>query len=133
MKWIVTLSNIPEAPADGYVYGRDGQTTSWQAVVPLAGGVMTGALGVPNGTSSAPGLAIGTLDGTGIMRSGSAVVLGVQATANLALFSGGTSQFYGQLNMLSNKVTGLADATPRATRSTNAAAMRAMSAMLAAR
>ena len=73
--------------------------------------VTGGSLGAPNGTSAAPGLAIGALDGTGLMRSGTAMVFGIQNAPNLAMFAGGTSQFYGPLAMLNNKITGLADAT----------------------
>ena len=33
---------VPEAPADGQDYGRRGSDASWQPVLPLAGGTMTG-------------------------------------------------------------------------------------------
>jgi len=85
--------------------------TTTVGMLTASGGTMTGPLGVPNGTSAAPGLAIGALDGTGLMRSGTAMVFGIQNAANLAMFAGGTSQFYGPLAMLNNKITGLADAT----------------------
>jgi hypothetical protein len=35
---------IPEAPTDGKLYGRGGATPAWAAVLPLAGGTLTGAL-----------------------------------------------------------------------------------------
>jgi hypothetical protein len=35
---------IPEAPTDGGIYGRRGNTASWQGVLPLAGGALTGPL-----------------------------------------------------------------------------------------
>lgn len=39
---LVQAAGIPEAPGDGFAYGR--QTGAWTAVLPLAGGTMTGAL-----------------------------------------------------------------------------------------
>lgn len=35
---------VPEAPNDGQLYGRNGLTMSWAPVLPLAGGILTGAL-----------------------------------------------------------------------------------------
>src|SRR5215472_1174917 len=35
---------VPEAPNDGQLYGRNGLTASWAPVLPLAGGILTGAL-----------------------------------------------------------------------------------------
>lgn len=35
---------LGEAPADGQIYGRDGETNSWDAVLPLSGGTLTGPL-----------------------------------------------------------------------------------------
>lgn len=35
---------IPDAPTDGQVYGRNGETESWVPVLPIAGGSMLGAL-----------------------------------------------------------------------------------------
>lgn len=35
---------IPEAPTTGLIYGRQGSTTSWQLVLPLSGGTLTGPL-----------------------------------------------------------------------------------------
>lgn len=35
---------IPEAPTDGQIYGRDGETESWVPVLPLSGGTMLGEL-----------------------------------------------------------------------------------------
>lgn len=40
----VSQVGFPEAPTDGQIYGRDGQTTSWDPVLPLSGGTMTGPL-----------------------------------------------------------------------------------------
>lgn len=36
--------SFPEAPTDGQTYGRDGATTSWNPVLLLSGGLMTGPL-----------------------------------------------------------------------------------------
>lgn len=35
---------VREAPADGQTYGRDGQTQSWNATLPTAGGTMSGPI-----------------------------------------------------------------------------------------
>lgn len=35
---------IPDAPTDGQIYGRDGETETWVPVLPLAGGAMLGPL-----------------------------------------------------------------------------------------
>jgi hypothetical protein len=35
---------IPDAPTDGQIYGRDGETETWVAVLPLTGGTMQGEL-----------------------------------------------------------------------------------------
>ncbi|HEY2538236.1 MAG TPA: hypothetical protein VGI28_01860 [Stellaceae bacterium] len=35
---------VPEAPNDGQLYGRNGLTTSWAPVLPLAGGILTGMI-----------------------------------------------------------------------------------------
>jgi hypothetical protein len=43
---------VPEAPGDGQLYGRNGLTHAWTAVLPLAGGVMSGALSLSGNASS---------------------------------------------------------------------------------
>lgn len=43
---------IPDAPTDGQIYGRDGETELWVAVLPLTGGTMQGML-VLNGDATA--------------------------------------------------------------------------------
>lgn len=43
---------VPEAPGDGQLYGRNGLTKAWTAVLPLAGGVMSGALSLSGNASS---------------------------------------------------------------------------------
>lgn len=40
----VSTVSFPEAPIDGQIYGRDGQTASWDPVLPLSGGTLTGPL-----------------------------------------------------------------------------------------
>lgn len=35
---------IPDAPTDGQIYGRNGETETWAPVIPTAGGTMLGAL-----------------------------------------------------------------------------------------
>jgi|SRR5215467_856078 len=45
---------FPEAPTDGQIYGRNGATTSWVSVLPLAGGTLTGGL-VLNGPPTPTG------------------------------------------------------------------------------
>jgi hypothetical protein len=41
---IAATTGPPEAPNDGAIYGRGGTTPAWVAVLPRAGGTMTGAL-----------------------------------------------------------------------------------------
>ena len=101
---------IQEAPLDGQIYGRQGSSASWLPALPITGGTLTGALNLPSGTLGAPALGFGAADGTGISRSGAALLFGVTNSPSLGLFPGG-GQFYGPLNMLSNKITALADAT----------------------
>ena len=43
---------VGEAPADGQLYGRNGVTKAWSAVLPLAGGVLGGALTLSGNASS---------------------------------------------------------------------------------
>jgi hypothetical protein len=59
---IIEGGGFPEAPADGQVYGRNGQVPDWQPVLttaaaanylPLTGGTLSGAL-VLNGNATAP-------------------------------------------------------------------------------
>lgn len=45
-------AGIPEAPTDGQIYGRNGETELWAPVLPLAGGQMAGML-VLNGNATA--------------------------------------------------------------------------------
>lgn len=40
----VSTVSFPEAPIDGQIYGRDGQTASWDPVMPLSGGTFTGPI-----------------------------------------------------------------------------------------
>lgn len=47
---------IPEAPTDGQIYGREGLNTSWQPVLPLTGGTLTGPLTI-NTTGAALNIA----------------------------------------------------------------------------
>src|SRR5215831_17241432 len=77
--------------------------------LPLAGGVLTGPLRVPNGTLAAPSIQVGAADGTGMSRSANTLLLGAQGSPALALFAN-TSQFYGQLVMLGNRITQVGDA-----------------------
>lgn len=44
MQAFVPPGTVPEAPNDGQLYGRNGLTTSWAPVLPLAGGILTGAV-----------------------------------------------------------------------------------------
>jgi hypothetical protein len=37
-------AGLPEAPADGQTYGRNGLATSWNSVLPIVGGTLTGPL-----------------------------------------------------------------------------------------
>jgi hypothetical protein len=78
--------------------------------LPLAGGTLSGALQLPSGTLAAPSLAFGAADGTGWSRNVNALSLGIQGTMTFAAFAG-SAQFYGQLSMLNNRITLVADAT----------------------
>ena len=44
---------VPEAPADGPIYGRGGSTLAWTPTLPIAGGVMSGALSLAGNATSA--------------------------------------------------------------------------------
>ena len=44
---------VPEAPSDGPIYGRGGSTLAWTPTLPLAGGVMVGALSLAGNATSA--------------------------------------------------------------------------------
>ena len=110
IRLLYDAQSATEAPADGQIYGRRGSTASWQAVLPLTGGTLSGPLVVPNGTIASPGLQLGAADGTGISRASNALVFSVQGSTILGTFAG-AAQFYGPLAMLGNKITQLADAT----------------------
>jgi hypothetical protein len=110
IRLLYDAQSATEAPADGQVYGRRGSTVSWQAVLPITGGTLSGPLVVPNGTIAAPGLQLGAADGTGISRAANALVFSVQGSTIFGTFAG-AAQFYGPLAMLGNKITQLADAT----------------------
>lgn len=49
----VSTVSFPEAPIDGQIYGRDGATTSWDPVLPLSGGTLTGPLTLAGDAASA--------------------------------------------------------------------------------
>lgn len=49
----VPPGSVGEAPNDGQLYGRNGLTTSWAPVLPLAGGILTGALTLSGNAVSA--------------------------------------------------------------------------------
>lgn len=56
--WVAGGGGVfPEAPTDGQVYGRDGLTQSWDPVLPLTGGTVTGNLFV-DGTLEINGSAV---------------------------------------------------------------------------
>lgn len=105
-----------EAPADGTSYGRVGSTQSWNPVLPLSGGTLTGQLILPNGTTAAPALNVGPADGTGFSRNGNVLITSVQGTMINASFGAGlaSSQYYVNLSMLNNRITQLGDATAAA-------------------
>lgn len=44
LQTFVPPGTVPEAPNDGQLYGRNGLTASWAPVLPLAGGILTGAV-----------------------------------------------------------------------------------------
>lgn len=77
-----------------------------------AGNVATaGTLSLPMGSAPAPALQLGDADGTGFWRApGNAVGLGV-AGSFIAAFAPGLAQFYQPLNMLTNRIQQLGDAT----------------------
>jgi hypothetical protein len=78
--------------------------------LPLAGGELSGPLNLPNGTVATPSLQLGASDGTGLSRSANAIVMSVQGSTIFGTFAG-AAQFYGQLSMLGNRVTQVADPT----------------------
>ena len=97
---------------DSIVYGIDTKTTN-APFLPIAGGTLTGNLGVPNGTSVAPSVALGAADGTGLSRSANFALITAQASFVCA-FGAAASQFYTPLSLLNNKITQLGDATAAA-------------------
>jgi hypothetical protein len=112
----LTLAGDPVMPLDAATMDfversiADALTAELADYLPLTGGALSGPLRVPNGTMGVPGLGLGIADGTGLSRSGNAMLLGVQSSFVLALFAG-ASQFYCSLSMLNNSITQLADAT----------------------
>src|SRR5215475_7733906 len=42
LQWVTAEHIFPEAPTDGQIYGRNGQTESWAPVLPLSGGTIWG-------------------------------------------------------------------------------------------
>lgn len=59
--------SFPEAPTDGQLYGRDGETQSWLPVLPITGGTLLGPLNLSGPNFSANGAVpleqIGTIFG----------------------------------------------------------------------
>jgi hypothetical protein len=53
MEAFVPPGVVPEAPNDGQLYGRNGLTASWAPVLPLAGGILTGALTLSGNAAAA--------------------------------------------------------------------------------
>lgn len=62
--------SFPEAPTDGQLYGRDGETQSWLPVLPITGGTLLGPLQLPGPnflpTGAVPLEQIGTIFGFSI-------------------------------------------------------------------
>lgn len=71
---------VGEAPNDGQLYGRNGLTASWAPVLPLAGGILTGAL-------TLSGNATANLNPVPLQQMTSAISA---ATAGLLPLAGGT-------------------------------------------
>lgn len=42
-----TGGTVPEAPMDGQIYGRNGTLNTWEPVVPISGGTLSGPLNLP--------------------------------------------------------------------------------------
>jgi hypothetical protein len=118
-------SNIdPTKPAGPIAYTADvrdnfaaaaDEITALQAAgpfLPIDGSVpMTGPLQLPSGSATAPALQLGDADGTGFWRApGNVVGLGV-AGSFIAAFAPGLAQFYQPVNMLTNRIQQLGDAT----------------------
>jgi hypothetical protein len=73
--------------------------------------VVAGSLSLPNGSSLAPALQIGAADGTGFWRAPGNIVGLVVSGAFVAAFAPALAQFYQPLNMLTNRIQQLGDAT----------------------
>lgn len=94
-----TSFNIPEAPADGPVYGR--QPGVWQPVLPIAGGTLTGPLTIsPSTVTNALTLTQGHIHlsagnvvvaGTGQAQIGGTSLLGNSSAAWTAVFGAATN------------------------------------------
>jgi hypothetical protein len=80
--------------------------------IDAAGNVVTaGTLSLSSGSATAPALQLGAADGTGFWRApGNIVGLGV-AGSFIAAFAPGLAQFYQPVNMLTNRIQQLGDAT----------------------
>lgn len=55
---IAAVGGFPDAPSDGATYGRRGSDATWQAVLPLAGGAMTGDLQLSTSVTLTPSSAV---------------------------------------------------------------------------
>lgn len=104
--------NFVDAPYTGSYYAR--QFGAWQPVMGLEGGVVTGYLQVPPGATTNPSMQVGA-GGTGLSgaANGSLLALSVQGTLRAAYFAIGSSaaQFYGDVSLLNNRITQVADPT----------------------
>jgi hypothetical protein len=95
-------------------FNDDGTFLGYPITVERATGnvaITMGALSLPNGSSLAPALQIGAADGTGFWRAPGNVVGLAVAGSFVAAFASALAQFYQPLNMLTNKIQQLGDAT----------------------
>jgi hypothetical protein len=99
---------VPEAPQDDTTFGR--LNRGWTRVLSLGGGELSGPLNLPNGSAANPSLQLGAADGTGLSRAGNAIVMSVGGSTIFGTFAG-SAQFYGQLSMLNNRLTQVANPT----------------------
>jgi hypothetical protein len=79
--------------------------------LPLTGGTLTGPLHLPNGAANAMALQFGAEDGTGFWRAPGNIIGLAVAGSFVVAFSPALAQFYFPVNMLTNRIQQLGDAT----------------------
>lgn len=80
LAWAVASSGMSDAPSDGTSYGR--LNGAWTGVLPLVGGILTGALTVPAGSAGSPSIMMGDTN-SGIYGGADAIGISTNGTARM--------------------------------------------------